>query len=55
MATEELKPAGMSITEIINDVKADLAAEGIKISATALNQLIPAIIAGRIRHISAKV
>lgn len=55
VATEELKPAGMSITEIINDVKADLAAEGIKISAAALNQLIPAIIAGRIRHISAKV
>ncbi|OJT46831.1 YqaJ viral recombinase family protein [Serratia plymuthica] len=55
VATEELKPAGMSITEIINDVKADLAAEGIKISAAALSQLIPAIIAGRIRHISAKV
>lgn len=52
---EELKPAGMSITEITNDVKADLAAEGIKISAAALNQLIPAIIAGRIRHISANV
>lgn len=55
VATEELKPAGMSITEIINDVKADLAAEGIKISAAALNQLISAIIAGRIRHISANV
>lgn len=55
VATEELKPAGMSITEIIIDVKADLAAEGIKISAAALNQLIPAIIAGRIRHISANV
>jgi hypothetical protein len=55
VATEELKPAGMSITDVINDVKADLAAEGIKISATALNQLIPAIIAGRIRHISANV
>ncbi|WP_413507493.1 YqaJ viral recombinase family protein [Serratia proteamaculans] len=53
--TEELKPAVMSITEIINDVKADLAAEGIKINAAALNQLIPAIIAGRIRHISANV
>ncbi|HFI5334000.1 TPA: hypothetical protein ACGQS5_001659 [Serratia liquefaciens] len=55
VATEELKPARMSITEIINDVKADLAAEGIKISTAALNQLISAIIAGRIRHISANV
>ncbi|AHG22166.1 hypothetical protein Z042_22985 [Chania multitudinisentens RB-25] len=45
----------LSIKEVINDVKADLAAEGIKISATALEKLIPAIIAGRIRHITANV
>lgn len=44
-----------SIGDIISDVKADLAAEGIKISAAALEKLIPAIIAGRIRHITANV
>lgn len=48
------KPVGLSISEIISDVKADLATEGIKISAVALEKLIPAIIAGRIRHITAR-
>lgn len=47
------QPVSLNVSEIISDVKADLTTEGIKISAAALEKLIPAIIAGRIRHITA--
>jgi predicted phage-related endonuclease len=52
MATVVSEPEEINVRAVIAAIKVDLAHEGIKISAAALEKLIPTIIAGRIRHLS---